>query len=102
LDEEKYMTLGDIPAEFGHVDDPDVLERMKINPALHAALQLTRPENWWGTGLKPGVLFAIAEADGIPVAGVPSAAILLDLAAAPNRNARMSVLLVRKQEIVDL
>jgi hypothetical protein len=92
--------FGDVIAECDHVDDPDVLERAKTHPALYEALQMTRPENWWGTG-NPKVLFAIAKDDGIPVAWVPSASILLDLAAAPDRNARMSVLLARKQEIVD-
>lgn len=95
------MNFGDIMDEFDHVDDPDVLERMKTNPALHDALQMTRPENWWGTGLNPKVLFEIARDDGIPVMWVPSSTVLLDLAAAPDHNARMAVLLLRKQEIVD-
>ncbi|SRR6266849_3607429 len=93
--------LSDVIAEFNHVDDPDVFERMKTTPALRAALEMIRPENWWGTGLNPKVLFAIARDGGIPVAWVPSSAVLLELATAPDRNARMSVLLARKQEIVD-
>src|SRR2546429_7179969 len=95
------MKFGDIMAEFDHVDDPDVLERMKTNPALHAALQMERPENWWGIGLNPKVLFEIARDDGIPVVWVPPSTVLLDLAAAPDHNARMVVLLLRKQEILD-
>jgi hypothetical protein len=59
--------INDLIAELDHVDDPDVLERMKTNPALREALQMTRPENWWGTGLNPKVLFEIARDDGIPV-----------------------------------
>lgn len=50
------MNFGDIMAEFDCVNAPDVLERMKTNPALHAALQMTRPEKWWGTGLNPKVV----------------------------------------------
>ena len=95
------MIFGDVMAEFDHVDDPDVLERAKTNPALYEALQMIRPENWWGTGLNPKVLFEIARDDGIPVVWVPPSKVLLDLVTAPDRNARMSVLLARKQEIVD-
>lgn len=96
-----FETFGDVIAEFAHVDDPDVLERMKTTPALETALLLKRPNNWWGTGLNPKVLFTIAKDEGIPVAYVPSAEILIDLAAAPDRNARMAILLVRKQEIIN-
>lgn len=38
-------TFADVIAEFDHVDDPDVIERMKTHPALHSALVLTRPES---------------------------------------------------------
>ncbi len=75
--------FGAVIAEFDHVDDPDVFERMKNMPALRTALVMKRPENWWGTGLNPKVLFAIAKDDGIPVAWVPPSAVLIDLAAAP-------------------
>ncbi|SRR6266516_2361370 len=94
-------TFGDVVAEFDHVDDPDVFERMKTHPALHSALVLTRPENWWGTGLDPKLLFTIAKDEGIPVAWVPPSAVLLKLAAAPDRTSRIDVLLARKQEIVN-
>jgi hypothetical protein len=99
--EEVMFSLDEIIAEFDHVDDPDVLERMKTNPALRAALEAIRPENWWGTGLSPKALLAIARDDAIPVVWVPPSAVLSDLAAAPDRNARVAVLLARKQEIVD-
>ncbi len=95
------MIFGDIMAEFDHVDDPDVLERMKTNPALRAALEMTRPENWWGTGLNPKMLCEIARDGGIPVMWVPPSTVLLDLAVAPDHNARMLVLLLQKQEIID-
>jgi hypothetical protein len=42
-----------------------------------------------------------AKDNGIPVVEVPPPEILLDLAVASDRNARMTVLLARKQEIVD-
>jgi hypothetical protein len=100
-EENSMMTFGDVMKEFDHVDDPDVLERVKTNHALHSALSLTRPRNWWGTGLKPEVLFKIAKGDGIPVVDVPPSEVLLDLAAAPDRNARMSTLLAKKHEIID-
>src|SRR5437588_7093870 len=95
------MILGDIIAEFDHVDDLDVLECMDTRPALHAALKMIRPENWWGTGLNPKVLFAIARDDGIPVVWVPPSAVLVELATASDRNARMCILHARKREIID-
>jgi hypothetical protein len=99
MDEDEEIT--DITGAYDHVDDPDVLERAKTNPALHDMLVMSRPRNWWGTGLNPKVLFEIAKDDGIPVVEVPPSHVLLDLAAAPDRNARMAVLLALKQEIVD-
>jgi hypothetical protein len=99
VSEDNYMD--DLIAEFDHVDDPDVLERVKTNPALADALQMTRPENWWGTGLRPKVLVEIARDDGIPVVWVPPSKVLLDLAETPDHSARMVVLLRRKQEILD-
>ncbi len=95
------MNFGDIMDEFDHVDDSDVLERMKTNPALYDALLMTRPKNWWGTGLNPEKLFEIARDDGIPVMWVSPSIVLLELADAPDHNARMAVLLLRKQEILD-
>lgn len=85
-------TFDDNMDVFGPVDDSDVLEFDE---------QWFQPRNWWSTGLDPKVLFEIARVDGIPVVEVPSSEILLNLAAAPDRNARMSVLLDREQEIVD-
>ncbi len=58
-------------AQLDHVDDPDVLERIATNPALHHALEMARPRNWWGTCIDPKLLFSIARDDGIPVAWVP-------------------------------
>jgi hypothetical protein len=96
-----FIRFSDVIAEFDHVDDPDVLERIKTSPALRIALEMTRPENWWGTSLDPNLLFRIAKEDGIPVAWVPPPGVLIDLAAAPDRHARMAVLLSREREIID-
>jgi hypothetical protein len=97
----RIRTFGDVMAEFDHVDDPDVLERMETTPALRAALEMLRPENRWGTGLDPKVLLAIARDDAIPVVWVPLSTVLSDLAAASDHEARMSMLHLRRQEIVD-
>lgn len=99
-DEENHMVDAIMDA-YDHVDDPDVLERAKTNSALYDTLLMLRPRNWWGTGLNPKVLFEIAKDDGIPIVEVPPSHVLLDLAAAPDRNARMAVLLALKREIVD-
>src|SRR5579885_2489919 len=95
------MNFGNVMDELNHVDNPDVLERMKTIPALHEALLISRPQNWWGTGLKPEVLFDIANHDGIPVVRVPSSAILLELVAVPGRQARMAILLLHRQEVLN-
>lgn len=95
------MNLRDIMDEFDHVDAPDVLERIKTNPALKEALHMTRPKNWWGTGLNPARLFEIARDDGIPVMWVLPSNALLEVAAAPDKSARMATLLLRKQEVLD-
>jgi hypothetical protein len=91
----------EVIAEFDHVDDPDVLERIKSSPALRIALEMTRPQNWWGASLDPNALFAIAKNDGIPVAWVPPATVLVALVAEPDRATRMTVLRAHEQEIID-
>src|ERR1700686_2310347 len=82
--------FSDVIAESDHVDDLDV-----------DVLEMIQPENWWGKDLSPKVLFAIARDDGIPVIWVPQPEVLLALAAALDHKARLSVLLARKQEIID-
>jgi hypothetical protein len=59
--------------QFDHVDDPDVLEKVKGNLALRLALDMSRPMNWRGTGIKPKTILAVATQSGIPVAWVPPA-----------------------------
>lgn len=70
------MPFSDFIAELQHVDDPDVLDRVKTSPALRLALGMVRPENWWGVGVEPETLRRIAEEDGIPVAWVPRREVL--------------------------
>ncbi len=78
------LTMKEILAEFDHVDDPDVVTRSKTNPALRAALEMSRPENWHGTGLSPDRVLPIATEDGIPVVWVPRADVLKALVASPS------------------
>jgi hypothetical protein len=78
------------------VAEPDDVDDLVVD-----VFEMIRPENWWGTDLSPKVLFTIARDDGIPVVWVPQPEVLLALAAAPDRKARLSVLLARKQEIID-
>ena len=54
---------------------------MALNPASQlkrGQSQMIRPENWWGVGVDPLVLYRIAEEDGIPVAWVPDQSVLKD------------------------
>lgn len=86
-----FLSIGDIAAQLDHVDDPDVLQQAEKNPALERALEMSRPENWWGTGLRPEELLPIAEGEGIPTAWVPPPTVLQALVAAP-RSERLAVL----------
>ena len=78
------LTMKEILAEFDHVDDPDVVTRSKTSPALRAALEMSRPENWHGTGLSPDRVLPIATEDGIPVVWLPRADVLKTLVASPS------------------
>ena len=64
------LRLSDVIAQFPHVDDADVLDKVERMPALRVALDMTRPRNWWGSGVDPSTLVAIAES--IPLAWVPA------------------------------
>lgn len=90
-----------IKAELGNVDQKDVLERAKDSPALWAALEMSRPRNWWGIGIPPERLINLAHGDGIPVVWVPSSAILVALDSASTREARLEILRVRRNEILE-
>jgi hypothetical protein len=93
------MRFKDIVAEFRHVDDPDVLEKARSNPALEAALELTRPANWRGAGLAPEQVLSLAERDGIPIAWVPPSAVLKALVAA-GEDERHAVLRAHRDAVV--
>ncbi len=96
----KTVSMGDIREQFEFVDDPDVLQRAKRNPALWAALDWLRPSNWRGSGLTPDQVLPIAAESGIPVAWVPPRAVLMELAAAePNR--RVAVLMANEQAVLN-
>jgi hypothetical protein len=96
-----FVDMGDVVAELDHVDEPDVLERVKTSRALQLALEMSRPGNWWGTGLDPMALFKIAHEEGIPLAWVPRAEVLTELAMAASKGARRSVLRKRRTEILE-
>jgi len=96
----KTVSMGDIREQFEFVDDPDVLQRAKRNPALWAALDWLRPPNWHGSGLTPDQVLPIAAESGIPVAWVPPRTVLMELAAAePNR--RVAVLMANEQAVLN-
>jgi hypothetical protein len=80
----ELLRLKDVIAEFPHVDDPDVVEKAKSNRALRSALEMTRPENWRGSGLTPEQILPVAIVDGIPVAWVPPADVLKALVGTPS------------------
>ncbi len=90
----------DIIDQLEHVDDPDALEEAKSNGALAHALQLSRPENWRGSGLTPEQILPLALEDGIPVAWVPPTDVLQALVAAP-KDRRLELLLTHRDTILD-
>jgi hypothetical protein len=93
------LRFSDVIDQFDHVDDPDVLEKAKTNRALSHALEMSRPENWRGSGLSPEQILPLAVESGIPVAWIPPAEVLRDLvAAAPT--GRVRVLVARESEVL--
>lgn len=92
------IKLKDIADQLPYVDDPNVLGKAQSNPVLRLALEMSRPVNWWGTGLKPELLTPIAR-EGIPVVWIPSPEILkLLVAAQPTK--RIALLLAHLEDIV--
>lgn len=91
--------FSDVVAQFPHVDDHDVLQKMESSPALGLALEMTRPRNWWGSGIDPTLLRTISEQDGIPVAWVPPANVLVGLVRASDRSERLEHLMTHQDEI---
>lgn len=96
----KHTSLGAVRAQFDHVDDPDALERSKSNPALAHAMNWLRPKNWHGCALPPHKILPIAAESGIPIAWVPSAEVLAEIAAV-SASERMGVLLSHEDEVLD-
>jgi hypothetical protein len=93
------MSFRDVIDQFDHVDDPDVLDKAKTNRALSWALEMSRPENWRGSGLPPDQILSVATESGIPVAWVPPTHVLRALVAATPTD-RMRVLLANEAEVL--
>lgn len=93
--------MTEIEAELPRVDDKDAVERAKTSPALQAALDMSRPRNWWGTGIPPTRLLKMAHDDGIPVAWVPQQDILVELDSAATRDARLAILQGHRARILE-
>jgi hypothetical protein len=95
----RFLTLGDVAAQFPYVDEPNALELAKSSRAMQSALEMIRPRNWWGSGLKPDLLLTMAEVDGIPVAWLPPKEILAQLVDTPDRAGRVAYLNDHKAEV---
>ena len=91
------LRFQDIADQFPFVDDVDVIEKAKTNQALEHALELCRPRNWRGSGLKPEQILAMATDSAIPVAWLPSTVILQRLVAAQPSD-RMFVLMSSQRD----
>lgn len=94
-----YLTLSDIMAALPFVDDLHALEKSEQDPALHAALELSRPENWWGTGAGEQLLRHARE-EGLPLAWVPSASVIRALNSESSAVARLAVLQRHRAQIL--
>lgn len=95
-----FADLGEVFAQLKHVDDSDVHEKARTNPALAAAYKMLRPANWLDSGLTPDEVLALAVESGIPVCGVPPQQVLTDLAAA-DPNDRMDVLGAHEKSVLE-
>jgi hypothetical protein len=93
------VSFQDVFDALKHVDDPDVLEKAKGNIALWHALEMSRPKNWRGIGIKPERLLALANESGIPVAWVPPPDVLKRLASAAPAD-RLAVIRSHIAEII--
>ncbi len=96
-----FAGFGDIFAQLDHVDDPDVHEKAKTNPALAAAYRMLRPDNWLDSGLTPEAALSIAVESGIPVCWVPPPQVLTQLAEA-DPDDRMDVLRANEASVLEL
>ena len=93
------ISFQDVINQLDHVDDPDVLEKVKGNLPLRLALDMSRPVNWRGTGIRPEAILAVATESGIPVAWVPPPSILRMLVSAVPED-RMVILRAHTADVV--
>ena len=93
------VSFQDVIDALEHVDDPDVLEKAQGNVALWHALEMSRPKNWRGTGIKPEGILAVAKETGIPVAWVPPSDILKGLVSAAPAD-RLAIIRSHAGEII--
>ena len=94
------LRFQDIIAAIPHVDDPDALVKAGTDPALRAAMDMSRPPNWHGTGASHDLL-AIAQQEGLPLAWVPPAEVIRRLRSADSAEAREAVLLDEREVVLD-
>jgi len=94
-----FVTQGEIRKQLKHVDDLDVVQRAESNHALWFALRQERPPNWWGTGLRPDEITALASTNSIAVVWVPPAAVIRGLVAVP-ADRRAAVLMSVESAVV--
>lgn len=93
----RFLTFSEIRAAFPRVDDLDILERARVDPAFRAALEICRPRNWWGTGASQSLLRA-ARDEGLSLAWVPRSQTIVELNEAADAQARLMVLQSRFDE----
>ena len=96
-----FPGFADIFAQLDHVDDPDVHEKARTNPALAAAYKMLRPNNWLDSGLTPEAALSIAVESGIPVCWIPPPQVLARLAEA-DPDDRMDVLRANEPSVLEL
>lgn len=94
----KLTHMRDIEEKLALVDAEDVLSKVQSDPLLQVALEMSRPPNWWGTGLSPQRILPIAE-DGIPVKWIPGPAVIKELVAAQPGD-RVDLLRSYEEEII--
>lgn len=94
------MEIGNIVAAAARVDGENVLVEARSDRALQAALDMVRPLNWHGTGAGQDLL-AAAQEEGLPLAWVPPAAVIRRLRSAGSAQARETVIVSSRSEIID-
>lgn len=72
----------------------DVREQMQL-------LADMLPPNWQGSGINPVEAWPVLQEEGIPLVWVPRAEILAELIAAPDRAARLKILVACDSELAD-